>query len=285
MIAYLGLGLLGANFVRALVRRGETVHVWNRSPEKARALEAEGAKAFDNVEDAVRGATLVHVTLSDDAAVDDVLGRARPGLSPDVVIVDHTTTLPAGTTTRAARFEAAGIAFLHAPVFMGPPNALDGTGVMLAAGPRALFDRVAPALEKMTGKLVYLGAQPARAAVFKLLGNMLLIEMMSGVADVFTLAKAAGVEPADATQLFEFFNPASFIPPRAKRMLDAKFEDPSFTLEMARKDVRLMLETAESGNARLINLPGVAGEMDLWLARGYAKQDWTVIAKDAVTKP
>ena len=44
MIAYLGLGLLGTNFVRAMLRRGEAVRVWNRSAEKARALEAEGAK-------------------------------------------------------------------------------------------------------------------------------------------------------------------------------------------------------------------------------------------------
>src|SRR6204780_5372413 len=78
MIAYLGLGLLGANFVRAMRRRGLEVNVWNRSPEKAKALEAEGAKAFARVEDAVRGATRVHLTLSDDAAVDDVLTRARP---------------------------------------------------------------------------------------------------------------------------------------------------------------------------------------------------------------
>src|ERR1700689_649451 len=120
MIAYLGLGLLGTNFVRAMLRRGEKVQIWNRSPDKARALEAEGAKAFDRVEDAVRGATRIHLTLSDDAAVDDVLERARPGFAPGVVILDHTTTSPRGTSARAKRLEAAGIAFLHAPVFMGP---------------------------------------------------------------------------------------------------------------------------------------------------------------------
>ena len=285
MIAYLGLGLLGGNFVRALLRRGEKVQVWNRSPEKARALEADGAKAFDKVEDAVRGARLVHLTLSDDAAVDDVLGRALPALLPGVLVVDHTTTSPAGTAARAARLEKADIAFLHAPVFMGPQNALESTGIMMASGPKERFELLRPELEKMTGKLIYLGAAPDRAAVFKLAGNLFLIEMMAGVADVFSLVGAAGVSPSDATALFEFFNPAAMIGPRAKRMLEAKFEDPSFTLEMARKDVRLMLEMAERGGARLIELPGVAKEMDAWLSRGHAKHDWTVIAKDAVAPP
>ncbi len=44
MIAYLGMGLLGSNFVRAMRRQGLDVRVWNRSPEKARVLEADGAK-------------------------------------------------------------------------------------------------------------------------------------------------------------------------------------------------------------------------------------------------
>ena len=48
MIAFFGMGLLGSNFVRALRKRGEDVHVWNRSADKARALESVGAKAFDD---------------------------------------------------------------------------------------------------------------------------------------------------------------------------------------------------------------------------------------------
>src|SRR5580658_6348480 len=125
MIAYLGLGLLGSNFVRAMLRRGEKVRVWNRSAEKARALEAEAAKAFESAAECVRGATRVHLTLSDDAAVDGVLEQARASLAPGAIILDHTTTSPAGTDARAARLEADKIAFLHTPVFMGPPNALD----------------------------------------------------------------------------------------------------------------------------------------------------------------
>ena len=39
MIAFFGMGLLGSNFVRALRRRGEGVHVWNRSPDKATTLD------------------------------------------------------------------------------------------------------------------------------------------------------------------------------------------------------------------------------------------------------
>src|ERR1700749_175131 len=75
MIAFLGMGLLGSNFVRAMRRRGEAVQVWNRNAERARALLNTGASVASEPADAVRGAARVHLTLSDDRAVDDVLER------------------------------------------------------------------------------------------------------------------------------------------------------------------------------------------------------------------
>src|SRR5450631_2299877 len=104
MIAFLGAGLLGSGFVRALRGRGENVNVWNRTVAKASALEAHGAKAFADPALAVQGAARVHLALSDDVAVDDVLERARPSLAKNVVIVDHTTTSPTGTKARAERW-------------------------------------------------------------------------------------------------------------------------------------------------------------------------------------
>ncbi len=282
MIAFFGMGLLGSNFVRALRRRGTDVNVWNRNPARAKALEADGARAFDAPDAAARGAERVHVTLSDDAAVDDVLERARPGLSPGVVIVDHTTTSPAGTAARARRWAERGVAFQHAPVFMGPPNALEGTGIMLASGDRARFDALSPELSKMTGKLVYLGVAPERAAGFKLLGNLFLMSMTAGIADLLSLGQALGIAPADAAGLFDVFNPGASMEPRIKRILAGEHGQPSWELAMARKDARLMIEAATEGERKLAILPAIAAEMDRWIAKGHAHDDWTVIAKDAL---
>lgn len=284
MIAFFGMGLLGSGFVRALRRRGEDVHVWNRSADKARALEAEGAAAFDDPALAAKGAASVHLTLSDDAAVDEVLERARSGFEPGVTIVDHTTTSPTGTRARASRWAARGVAFQHAPVFMGPQNALESTGIMLASGDASQVERLRPALEKMTGKLLYLGAEPERAASFKLFGNLFLMFMTAGVTEVLTLSKALGVKPEEAMALFDAFNPAAMLPARVKRMLEADFSHPSWELAMARKDARLMLEEGERHGVPLPMLPAIAAQMDHYLERGHAHDDWMVIAKDALTR-
>lgn len=282
MIAFFGMGLLGSNFVRALRKRGEEVHVWNRSPEKAKALETDGAKVFDSPADAARGAARVHVTLSDDAAVDEVLEKAKDGFSAKTILVDHTTTSPSGTAARAKKWEERGIAFQHAPVFMGPRNALDATGIMLASGDLARFDALAPHLEKMTGKLVYLGAQPERAAAMKLLGNLFLISMVGGLRDVLALAKAEKVPSDDVISLFELFNPAASIPARLKAMRKGNFSEASWELSMARKDARLMIDAAAAAGDPLTLIPAIASEMDRFIEKGHAKDDWTVIAKDVV---
>lgn len=282
MIAFLGMGLLGSNFVRALRKRGEEVNVWNRSAAKAEALASVGALACATAATAVRGAARVHLALSDDAAVDAVLDAAAPGLGDGALVIDHTTTSASTVVARMDRWRARGVTYVHAPVFMGPSNALEGTGLMLLSGDRALVERVRPMLAPMTGKLVDLGSKPDAAASFKLLGNLFLMFLTSGLADMLALAKALGVPPAEAVTLFEHFNPGATIGARAKRMLDGNFSDPSWELSMARKDARIMLDEAQAKGTALAVLPAIAARMDALIAEGHGGDDWTVMAKDSV---
>ena len=282
MIAFLGLGLLGSNFVLAQLKRGEEVHVWNRSPEKARALEAEGAVAFDDPAEAVRGATRIHVCVSDDAAVDDVLERIRGGLTPGVVIVDHTTTSAEGAAERATRWAKLGTPYLHAPVFMGPQNALDATGTMLVSGDEALVAQVRPALEAMTGRLLYCGPAPDRAAALKLLGNLFFITFTASLADVFALARALDVEESQVGELLDIFNPGTLLAARIQRLQQRDYANPSWNLAMARKDARLMEEAAGAAGVPLLALPGVTAVMDRLLDAGHGDDDWTIVTRDAL---
>ncbi len=282
MIAFFGMGLLGSNFTRAMLERGEEVHVWNRTASKAKALEAEGAVAFDDPVEAARGATRIHVTLSDDSAVEDVLERSHDGFDEGVVIVDHTTTAPSDTAERIRRWDERGIAFQHAPVFMGPQNARDGTGIMLASGERERFEALLPELRKMTGEVRYLGPEPGRAAAFKLLGNLFLLSMTTGLIDVLNLAKAMDIEPDDAAGIFDWLNFGASAPARIKGILLGNFDHPSWELTMARKDARLMMVEAGRGQVPLTTIPAIAAEMDRWIAKGHAHDDWTVMAKEVV---
>ena len=274
MIAILGTGLLGSGFARALVRKGETVHVWNRTPARARALEADGAKAFDDAAAAVRGADRVHVVVSDDAAVDSVLAAAK--LAPGTLVIDHTTTSTAGALVRTARKD---ITYVHAPVFMGPSNAADSTGLMMISGERARIERVKPLLAPMTGKLVDFGDRVDAAAAYKLMGNTFLMAFTLGIADMLGVAKATGISAADAATLFDHFNPGATIGARMKRMVGSDYSKPSWELAMARKDARLVQGEVDHAGIALLLLPAIAACMDASIAAGHAHDDWTIVAR------
>ena len=277
-IAYFGTGLLGAGFVRRFLENGHEVHVWNRSLDKARALEADGATAFATPAEAVRGVEQLHLTLADDASVDAVLEPIADAIDAATWLVDHTTTAPTPTAERVARWNARGKRFVHAPVFMGPANSLAGTGIMLISGEAARIGALEPLLQTMTGTIVKLGDAPERAAAFKLFGNLMLITTMAGLADMNRLAKATGISTADAMALFTSFNPGMAVPMRGAKVASDDFT-PSFELTMARKDVRLMIEEAARHGVDLAIMPAVADLMDDAIARGDGASDATIIAK------
>lgn len=281
-IAFLGTGLLGSAFAEAAAQRGDDVTAWNRSADKVLALKAFGVNAATTPADAVRGATRIHLVLKDDGVVETVLAAARSGLSADAIVIDHTTTLPALTAQRAARLAAEGIRYLHCPVFMGPAAARSAKGTMMAAGPRALFDLVKADLQKMTGKLNYMGERLDLAAANKLLGNAAIIGVAALMADVLTLAQASDVPGTDAIQLLGLLDLNAMVAGRGMNMAKGDFAA-SFELAMARKDVALMLET--TGARPMAALPAVAARMDALIAAGHGAADCSVMGLDAVQTP
>lgn len=278
MITVLGTGLLGSGFTRALRRQGHDVRVWNRTPERARALADAGAVPVADVAEAVRGAERVHVVVSDDAAVDAVLAAAR--LPADARVFDHTTTSTAGARERTAAWRERGVTYLHAPVFMGPQNAAESTGVMLVSGDRAVVERATPALAPMTGRLVDVGERVDAAAGMKLLGNLFLMALAAGFMDMIALGASMGFSPVEVGSLFEVFNPGAHAPARFKRLTARAYESPSWELAMARKDAGLMTREVELGGGPALELlPTVIARMDAAVAAGDGHMDWTVIAR------
>jgi len=278
-VAFLGTGLLGGAMVEGMLRRGDQVTVWNRTEAKARALEALGAKVADTPGDAVAGADRVHMTLPDDAIVDQIVAAFTPRLAAGAIVIDHTTASPQGTKARIPRLNAAGVKFLHAPVFMSPQMARDSIGLMLVSGPQAVYDTVLAPLSAMTGEVWYLGEEGDRAAAYKIFGNSMLFVIAAGVTDVFAMAKGLGIPATDALTVFSKFQPGGLIKARGDKMARRDFSA-TFEMTMARKDMRLMLEAA-TGQPMVV-LPGIAKAMDEAIAKGHGKDDLGAIAAAVV---
>jgi 3-hydroxyisobutyrate dehydrogenase len=278
-VAFLGTGLLGSAMVEGMLRRGDGVTVWNRTEAKARALEAAGAQVAPTPGDAVDGAERVHLTLPDDAVVEELTTAAIPRLRPDATVIDHSTTSPRRTKARVAGMRDAGVRFVHAPVFMSPQMAREAVGIMLVSGPQPVFEAVRDALDTMTGEVWYLGEQGDVAASYKIFGNSMLFVIAAGVADVFAMAKGLGIAPTDALEIFSKFQPGGLIKSRGEKMARGDFSA-SFELTMARKDMRLMIEAA--GAQPMVVLPAIAQAMDRAIAQEHGREDLGSIAAEVI---
>lgn len=278
-IAWFGAGLLGSGFVEAALARKATVRVWNRTASKCEPLVAKGAIACVSPDETARGAERVHLCLSDDDAVESVLEAMLPALGSGVPVIDHSTVSPEGARERAKRLGAMGIAYVSAPVFMGPVNARQSNGRMLCAGPTPVVESLAKSLAEMTGELVRLGEDNGTACALKLVGNAMIIGVAGCLADSFALGKGAGLSPEMVQSFVSSFPFAGIVAGRGARMIKGDYSA-SFELTMARKDVRLMCESA--GEIPLAVLPGLGQRMDKLIEGGHGAKDLGVFSIETI---
>ena len=278
-LAFLGTGLIGGALAEAAAKRGDDVVAWNRTRTRAEALQEFGVEVRATPAGAVRGVERVHLAFPDDEVIEKVLAPVLGEVAEEAVIVDHTTASPAKTAARGRRLAADGVRYLHAPVLMSPASCREATGMMLVSGPESVYRDVVDGLEEMTGSVRYLGDDMGRAAGFKLFGNATIVSLIGGLADVFAMAAELDIAPDDAFSLFDDFDPSGVMGYRGKSMSEGEYA-PAFTLEMARKDVGLMLETAD--DEPLAVLPGLAQRMDELIAEGHGDKDLGVLAVDSV---
>ena len=184
--------------------------------------------------------------------MDATIDAALEGIAKESPIIDHTTVLPQRVAERVLRLGEAGYTFVHAPVFMGPPMALEATGVMLASGDPALFERVREGLEEMCSDLRYVGSRPQDAAIFKLMGNAMLLAVVGGLNDLLRIAEVQDLSREEAYRLFDFFDPSGQIKGRGKRMAAQEYE-PTWTIDMAHKDATLMQSAAHHERLSVID--------------------------------
>ena len=169
-VAVLGTGTMGAPMARNLLKAGFQVRVWNRTPEKARALAGEGADLAETPADAVGEAAFVITMLTDAAAVLAVMEQAAE-LVPDGAVWLQTSMIGAGVKRVAELAEDHGIAFVNCPVIGTRETAERGRLVVLASGPGDALDRAQPIFDAIGSKTVRLEPGAGRASRMKLVAN------------------------------------------------------------------------------------------------------------------
>jgi 3-hydroxyisobutyrate dehydrogenase len=168
-VAVLGIGTMGAPMARNLLKARFQVRVWNRTPDKARALATEGADLAETPADAVSESAFVITMLTNTVAVLAVMEQAAESVPDGAIWLQ--TSMDTDVESAAGLAEDHGITFVHCPVLGTRETARQGRLVVLASGPGDTLDRAQPIFDAIGSKTVRLEPETGRASRMRLVAN------------------------------------------------------------------------------------------------------------------
>jgi 3-hydroxyisobutyrate dehydrogenase-like beta-hydroxyacid dehydrogenase len=278
-IAFCGLGRMGVPMAARLLDAGHDLRVWNRTPGKAGSLLDAGATEATSPAEAAAGAEVVVTMLADPAAVEVVVLGAE--LSAGATLVEMSTIGPDAVRSLAARMPE-GVDVLDAPVLGSIPQATEGTLKIFVGGDAEVFERRRPLLESM-GTPRHLGPLGAGAAM-KLVANSTLGALMTGLAEALALADGLGLEEGDVLDILSE-SPIGVTAKGKRPLIESGVYTPNFTLGLAAKDLRLVMEAAQAAGVEL----RLAAAARSWLERadehGLGGLDYSAVIAEVRGRP
>jgi len=266
-IGVIGLGIMGSAMAKNLARAWHDVRVWNRGPDRMRALRESGCKTAVSPRDMADRCPVALVMVTDPAAVDAVLEGPDgwfAGKCAGKLLINSSTVSVKYACGLAARCAARKVRFIDAPVAGSKAQAEAAQLIFLTGGEKAEIEAAKPFLLHMGKTVIYAGAA-GNGSALKLCINLIIGQMTSCLAESVTLAKTLGLAPE---LIFETLHASpvldcGYFRIKEKNLLAENYA-PAFSMSNILKDVKFMLEEAD---ARGQNLPVTAALKEL-LQRG-----------------
>lgn len=254
-IGILGTGTMGRAVAGRLLEAGTPVCGYDQSAACVQQAAAMGVRMCDSLAQLAASADWVIVFLPGPADIagsvagaDGLVARLAKGS----VIIDMSTSSPANTVAMEAVARAAGIGYLDAPV-LGRPATV-GKWSLPVGGEAAVLDEVRPLLERIAGTITHIGPSGSGHKV-KLLNNLMFAAINAMTAEMMAVAERVGIEPAklyDVITASQAATVSNLFKEAGRRVCEGRYDDPTFTVALLAKDVRLGLEMAEAAGAPIV---------------------------------
>ena len=250
-IAFIGTGLMGYPMAKNLINKKLNLTVFSRTIEKAKPLEKLGAIIANSLGEAVKESDIVITMLTDDEAVEKVLGNQEflNNLKNPSTVIDMSSIKPKIAIQYGKLFKDRNIHFLDAPVSGGTIGAEEGSLAIMVGGDQNVFDGAFDTL-KIMGNPTLVG--PIGSGQVSKLANQIIVGVTIGaVAEAITLCEKAGV---DANKFIKAlsggFADGKILQNHGKRMIDKDFS-PKGKVSTHLKDMNNILECAEDFKTKL----------------------------------
>jgi 6-phosphogluconate dehydrogenase len=189
-----GLGRMGMNMARRLLRGGHQVVAWNRSPEKVAEIANEGARGAASLREGVSMLTpprVVWLMLPAGEVTDSAIASLLPALAAGDIVIDGGNTFYRDDLRRKEGFEQRGIRYADVGV-SGGIWGLENGYCLMVGGEKDTFDYIMPLLHTLAAEKAYLHCGGCGAGHFvKMVHNGIEYGLMSAYGEGFAILKAS----------------------------------------------------------------------------------------------
>ena len=279
---FIGLGAMGQPMAANLVRKGHDLIVYDIAQDRTPLLRDLGASVAGSVAEVAEQAGIVVTMVPDSPQVEEVIlgpGGVLEAGATGQLVMDMSTIAPETTDRVAAALQAAGRAFVDAPVGRLVTNAEAGTSLFMVGASEPDFERVRPLLESMGDTIVHCG-EPGTGIRSKLVNNFLVMGVNQMNAEALALAQGFGLDLATTLKVIGGTTAANgqLSINWPNKVLKGDLS-PGFRIRLAHKDVSLAVDFA-----RKIGIPVYAGaivreSLAMAMSRDdYGEKDFSGIA-------
>lgn len=286
-LGWIGLGRMGEAMVTKLLKAGHKVHVWNRTASKAAHLAEYGAHIeAQKIDLASCDVVFTMVSTTDD--LKEVLfgaGGLVTGAHKPKVVVDSSSISQEGSAEIRAQLEQMGIAYLCTPVSGNAKVAKAGKLLVVASGPKALYQMVEPYLQAMSRKVMWVG-EGELARIWKIAHNTMFGVVIQNLCEITVLAEKAGIpRHVFLESINDSVLGSMYTRYKTPMLSNLTFDQVTFTPKLLLKDMDLGMGAAKAFGVPMPAAAATRESVARMVGQGHDHIDFAVLlaetAKDA----
>jgi len=286
-IGWIGLGRMGEAMVMRLLKAGHAASVWNRTASKAAPLAGYGATIATSKQE-LSACDMVFTMVSTTDDLKDVLfgdGGLRAGKEKPRVVVDSSSISQEGSAEIREKLEAMGVAYLCAPVSGNAKVAKAGKLLVVASGPKALYEEAEPYLQAMARKVMWVG-EGELARIWKIAHNTMFGVIIQNLCEITVLAEKAGIpRHVFLESINDSVLGSMYTKYKTPMLTNLTFDQVTFTPKLLLKDMDLGLGAARAHGVAMPAAAATRESVARMVGRGHEDIDFAVLlvetARDA----
>ncbi len=280
-IGFIGLGTMGLPMAGHLLKNGYEVIAYNRTKNKADALEKEGAFIASSPEEVATKSEIVFTMLTADQSVEEVILGEKgiiKGSHPGLIVVDSSTISPNTSKKVAETLLKKGIEMLDAPVTGSEPQAIEGILTFMVGGKKEIYEKCEPLFYVM-GKQAYYMGETGSGSYTKLANNTMGAINLLSFSEAITMAVKSGVDPELFIKVVSGGGAKSgMMENKGPKVLNRDFS-PNFKTDLIYKDLGLATDVAKELELPTPVLSLVKEMFQMARAKGYGGEDMSAVIK------